>query len=282
MLVELGDLILHGQPGPSFNGFAVEKGGLDGWYDLPDAKNDKNERPQAHGSCRRGEIFRESKVISISGFVTSSDQRQAFARRQQLIGMAAAADELTMRVTDDFSSTWRTVVVENVDVPDRSGKVFKYAIDVSAADPRRYDDPVPGLETGLPVAAGGMTWPTVWPVSWGAVGSLGRVSMTNIGYVDSVPVFEISGGLPNGFGLAEVGTDNEIRFEGAVPLGSTLYINPRTGRASLDGQADRSGQVTRSDWWSVKPGATSSVQFTTLGAVLGTPLLTVRFASANW
>ncbi len=281
MRVQIGDLVFVGQPDETFNGLLVERGGLTDWYSLAPAKNPKEERPQDHGSFRRGKIFRQSKTITVKGWAVAGNRTQAFERRQTLVGLLAAEDELLMRVTDDFSTTERVVVVEDVDVPDNPTTNFEFAIDMTAEDPRRYDVVVPKV-TGLPMPAGGASWPVSWPVSWGAVGVLGRVSSTNTGTADSVPLFQVTGGLPDGFLLEQEGTGRVIRFEGAIPVGSTLFLNPRTGRASLNGQADRSGLLTRSDWWSVAPGGTSAVRFSSLGGHVGDPELTVLFSSANW
>lgn len=262
-------------------GFALEI--LSGWQTPAPPRVKLNLRPQAHGSFSPGVTYRDTKIVTVAGSFTGDTIEQAYAAMEQIAGLGSDGDSFTLRYVNELGAKTMTVWLANApDLPDVLWTpYFRFAFEVVAIDPRKYDDASP-VSTELPSAAGGASWPVGWPVSWGAVGSLGRVTSTNMGTAPSVPLFQISGGLPNGFLLAEVGTGQEVRFEGAIPLGSTLYLNPRTGSASLDNQADRSGLLTRSEWWSVPPGGTSSVQFTTLGAVVGTPLLTVLFASANW
>lgn len=256
---------------------------IDGWRKPAPPRVKLEPRPQAHGSFSPGTTKRGSKVMTVRGSFTGSSIAEAYAAIEQLANLASVGDSFPIRYVDELGSKTMTVwLATEPDPPDVLWTpFFRFAFDVVAADPRKYDEVFPGV-TGLPVAAGGASWPLSWPVDWGVVGSLGRVSMTNMGGAESVPVFQIRGGLPDGFLLSEVGTGKEIRFEGAIPDGSTLFLNPRTGAASLDNQADRSGQLTRADWWSVQPGETSAVQFTTLGGVVGEPILTVLFASANW
>jgi hypothetical protein len=257
---------------------------MTGWRDAASPRVDLTLRPQAHGAFSPGKTYRGTKVISVQGSYTAATIEQCYTAMERLAGLAADGESFQFRYVDEIGPRSMTVwLVNGPQMPEALiGPFFKFAFDVVATDPRKYMDPVNDLSTGLPAAGGGLSWPVSWPVSWGAVGSLGRVSMTNVGTADSVPLFEITGGLPDGFVLTEVGTGNEIRFVGAIPSGSTLFLNPRTGRASLDGQADRSGLLTRSDWWSVSPGGSSAVQFASLGGVVGDPQLTVRFASANW
>jgi hypothetical protein len=149
-----------------------------------------------------------------------------------------------------------------------------------AVDPARYG-PAESVSTGIAVAGSGYTWPAVWPADWGIGGVDGRVSVTNDGSVETWPIMQVTGGLSAGVELVEVITGSRLRLDRQIPLGSTAYFNARTGRAYLDSTAnDISGFMTGRDWWSVPPGATRTVQFNPLGAVTGTPVLTVTIAPA--
>lgn len=252
---------------------------IQGWKSPAPPKLSLQPRPQAHGSFSPGKTKRGSKVLTVKGSFTGASIDQAEQAMADLANLASDGDSFLIRYQGQTMTVWLATAPDMPD--DIWTPYFRFEFDVTAVDPRKYDEVVPD-STGLPMAAGGATWPFAWPVDWGVVGSLGQVEMSNMGGAESVPVFQIAGGLPDGFVLTEVGTDREIRFTGAVPLGSTLFLNPRTGVASLDNQADRSGQLARADWWSVAPGETSTVQFASLGGAIGDPTLTVLFASANW
>ena len=117
-------------------------------------------------------------------------------------------------------------------------------------------------------------------LDWGSIGSLGQAHVRNDGTADTYPVLEIAGGLELGFLLTWVPTGAQIRFDRHVPPGSVITLNPRTGRALIDGQSDVTGFLTVSDWWPVERHSQGSIQFAALGGTTGTPTLTARTAPA--
>lgn len=278
MIVQIDYLILRDGINAVNDGWYFTE--LNGWDDLPDSKSDVEERPDSHGAFGQGEILRAAKVPEVRGFYVGSSSADVQAKRKMLKEIIAQ-DSFRVTVTDDLESAWATVSTGSADIDRGAHSVFEFAIDFVQVDPRTYTTQVDD-STGLPVAGGGLTWPVSWPVSWGVVGDLGRVEFVNVGTASSWPVFSVWGGLPEGFTLAEVGTGREIRFDGPIPEGHYLLVNPRTGLALLDGVEDRSGMLSRSDWWSVPAGGSSEVQFTSNGGTSGVPRVDTSFASANW
>jgi len=118
-------------------------------------------------------------------------------------------------------------------------------------------------------------------IDFGPDGSTGRITITNTGNAATQPSLEVTGGMSGGFVLTEVITGAVIRVERVIPEESTIFIDQATGSVTVDNQSPITGNVTRSDWWAVPPGATRVVQFAALGAVTGTPTLTVRYRAAN-
>jgi len=201
----------------------------------------------------------------------------------RMSGALGGGDILRMTVTDELGPTFRDVRVRLFKPGDVIGSRFEFAIDTHSRDPRRYGPEVP-KSTDLPVAGGGIVWPLTWPLTWQGGGSDGRVTASNEeGTVETYSMLEVTGGLETGFSLVEVGTNKEIRFERVIPLGSTVYLNPRTGRVWIDHvDNDVSGFLTRDDWWSIPAGQTSVIQFNSLGAFTGSPTLTARTSPAKW
>lgn len=162
--------------------------------------------------------------------------------------------------------------------PDGDGLVSTDGYTADSSNPGFY------MTTGLQQDANGLYVPLTtgstpyW--DWGTEGVSGRVSASNTGTADTYSTFEVTGGLSGGFMLTWVPTGAEIRFVRPILTGSTVFLNPRTGRASIDGQSDVSGFLTKSEWWPVLPGEVGEVQFTPLGVTSGTPTLTVRTAAA--
>jgi hypothetical protein len=163
------------------------------------------------------------------------------------------------------------VQVARAKLPRVSSRKFAYSLDIVAVDPFRYGD-ADQVTTGLPTPGTGHTWPMVWPISWGTPGNPGRLTLTNPGTAVAWPIFQIQGGVQDGFELEEVGTGRVIRFDQTVLVGSTVELNPRVGTVFVDG-VSRSTFLTRRDWFSIPPGGTTQVQFRALGEPFGDPLL---------
>jgi len=92
----------------------------------------------------------------------------------------------------------------------------------------------------------------------------------------------VTGGLSGGFTLTNVSTGQRLQFEREIPVGSTVYLNPRTARVYLDDPAnDVSSFLTVREWWTILPGTAHEIQFAAIGSVTGgTPTLTARTRSA--
>jgi hypothetical protein len=266
MRIGFDELEVYDRPGPLFNGLGFTS--LDGWDDLTDDKSPVEERPQGHGAFDTEEAFRSSRVMKLVAFVAATDSRAAQRARQELAAVFAR-NRILMRVTDDFSSSWRWVRIARATLPRTSSNKFVYTVDIVAVDPFRYEDGEPD-ETGLPTRGTGHMWPMTWPIRWGTPGNPGRLKLTNTGTAPAWPSFEVHGGIADGFELEEVGTGRLIRFSQTLLVGSTAAINSEDGTVLVDG-VSRSTFLTRRDWFSVAPGQTTQVQFRALGPTFGTP-----------
>jgi len=114
---------------------------------------------------------------------------------------------------------------------------------------------------------------------WGTPGSTGRAAAANPGTAETVSMLDVTGGLAGGFELVWVPTGQRVRFERPVAASETVRLNPRTGRVTISG-SDVTGFLTASDWWTVPPKRAGEVQFLPIGAVSGSPTLTVSTAPA--
>jgi len=263
-------------------GFTLSK--LVGWYDAAPTRYEATTRPQGNGSFRPGTIYRDPRVVSVQGSWSGDTLDQAYAARNQLA--ALAANESTMTVTDPVSATSITAGVSTAPTMDDGlfQPFFKYAFDVIASDPFRYGTEVT-TSTGVPTASSGLVWPLGTTAGkyfdWGTAGASGRLLVSNAGSALTYSTFKVTGGISGGFELVWVPTGARLRYERAIPAGSTVTLNARTGRVTVDGNSDATGFLTTSQWWSVPPGTSGEVQFTPLGVITGTPTLTALTAPAH-
>ena len=256
---------------------------LIGWDDAPPTKFDAEDRPQGHGTFRPGPARRGTRVVTVEGYWTGATIEDAHRARRAMAALPAGEELFEV---DDILGTTRMVgsLAKAPRTDDRIiSPLFTFDFDVaSSSDPFRYGEPVVD-STGLPVAGSGLVWPLgtggTW-LNWGTVGDLGRVDTPNDGTADTYTLLDVTGGMSLGFLLTWVPTGQLISFDREVPLGSTITLDPSKGSAVIDGQSDVSGFLTISDWWSVPPGSTGSIQFAAKGLVTGTPTLTARTAPA--
>lgn len=275
----LRDRLLAGETGFYFTD-------LIDWYSLSASKSPINQRPQATGGFGVSRDWRESLVFTIKGGFWGASHVDALVARDVLMEAVATGEPVTVRVTDDNGPFSRTVSVRSLVIDDDHGrKTFTFTMDMEAPDPLRYGAVV-SLTTDVPVSGGGLLFPlgTTLTAFWdfGMDGASGRVLASNPGTAPTYSDLSVTGGLELGFIATDRSTGEDVRFDRPIPVGSTVTINQRTGRATIDGQSDVSGFLTRRNFFSVPPGETHQIQFAPLGAITGTPQLTVSTAPAYW
>ena len=249
------------------------------WYSVPDSKSDINERPLAHGAFGIAREWRSSLVLEMAGWFRGDSWLSMLNALRAAVSTGAP---ITVFVTDDQGTTSRKVSVRRfVPSPDPGARVCEFSILMVAVNPLRYGPEI-SVSTGLPTPGGGLAYPLVYPVSFGAAGNPGRVIVSNPGTAETFSMLEVTGGMSGGFEFTEIITGRVNRFVRPVPAGSTVLINLRTGRAFLDGPSDGTQYWTRQERWSVPRGGSRTIQFAALGVVTGTPTLTARTAPGNW
>ena len=278
--LEVADITFYGSP--QADGFGFYFSDLTDWYGVPDSKSPVNERPQANGAHGIADDWRQSAAISFKAFYSGADRADMLRNQNALTGAFGIGRPVTATFTDELGPTSRVVSIRNARPRDTKGQsVVTFDVDMIAPDPLRYG-PVQVASTGLPTSGGGIAYPITYPIDYGTPGNPGRITVSNPGTADTYSLLEVTGGMSGGFELTEVTTGRVNRFARPIPLGSTVYLNPRTGRVSLDGPSDVSGLLTRAEWWSVPAGGTREIQFNSIGAVTGSPTLTARTAPGYW
>lgn len=260
---------------------------LTGWWDAPQVRRRANDRPQADGAYGSAKNWRAGRTVGVEGSYVGTNMADTYEVMDRLAALQSSGVASVFRVTEPFGS--KQIVAELANGPTLPDQIyqpfFTFAFDVFAPDPLRYGDAVTSV-AGVPMSGGGLLFPlgTTPTAYWdfGADGQSGRASGSNPGKARTYPTIAVTGGLELGFVITDVTTGQVVRFDRPVPLGSTVTINQRTGRASIDGQGDVSGFLTSRDFFSVGPGETHLFQFSPLGAVTGTPQAFFYTSPAFW
>lgn len=287
MSVSINSLVLAaGVADTGTPGFYLAQDGLVDWDALPNSKQDIRERPQADGSFAIAMDWRQSLAFSVMGVFVGSSRAEVQAAKQLLKSACGRGKPATVSVTDADGSMRRTASVRSMAPdPDGGGNAFTFAVDLVAFDPHMYG-PDRVMTTGVPASGGGLLFPlgTTPTAYWdfGADGTSGRVSFTNEGTAPAWATLSATGGMDGGFSATDVTTGQTVTFARPIPVGSTVQINQRTGRAWIDSPGnDVSGYITgASAFFAVGPGETHQIQFAALGTVTGTPQFTLTAAPA--
>jgi len=264
------------------SGLTISK--LTGWWDGPGVRLNLNDRPQAHGSFGVAKAWRTARTVTVEGTCVGLSMADTYAMIDRLAALQASGMPGVFRVNEPFGS--KQIVANLALAPQMPDQLFSpfftFSFAVTSPDSFKYGLPA-AISTGVPVAAGGLIYPlgsgsAYW--DYGTGGASGRIALTNIGTAPVFPPFEVTGGL-DGVVVTDVTTNQVVRLDRQIPAGSTAFFNQRTGRAYLDNvSSDISPFISSRGWFQIGPGETHQIQFQPLGAVVGSPTLTVRMSPA--
>lgn len=283
-ILTLGPLQMSGDQNRVSPGYVFTD--LTDWETLSDSKSPVNERDQAHGAFGIGFDYRSSLPISFKGWFRGVDRLTTIAAKRTLKAVGGVGTPVKMSLSDVDGTFSRIVSVRSIPIDDnKASLVFTFSVDVVAEDPLLYSEPVSTI-LDVPVVMGGLIMPLGSGsalIDFGTGGASGRKPITNTGTARVFPPFQVSGGLAGGFVLTDVTANKAIEFDRQIPLGSTVYVNQRTGRAYIDAPGnDVSGSLTLKNWFSVGPSETHDIQFQPIGAVTGTPQVDILLSSADF
>ena len=263
-----------------FEGCTYDK--LEGWYGVDNVDLALVTRPNAPGAFAPVQTFPDAKAISIEGQYFGASRADGLAMRETLSMLYNDGRPVLMTVADDLRQTSREVLVASVLFPWTIHPEFKFTIDMTAADPRRY-----GVETsaGTTLAAPGtgLVWPVAWPVDWGTIGVNSEITIANPGNTATISRFVVSGGeMPDGFAIVNTTTGERLTYLGPVTAGATITLDTATRTALINESGPGSRFLTTPQWWSIPARSSIGVQFLALGGTIGTPRLDVYTAPAYY
>lgn len=277
--VELPGLTITNEPGQRDRAFLSD---LKNWHDGTETKRDSTQRETGFGLYRDDNPEENGRFPIVYGRLLSRRAGQEWELRESVMAMKNLA-AFPLTVTDP-TGRWSSEVAI-------SGKVVftihddgwcDFEVPLEAPDPRKYG-PKQTLSTGAPTPGVGISDPIMDPISEGEPGNLGRVELVNRGTAPSEPMVRVTGGLTGGFELSCIETARVVRVTRPIPEGSVIDINMGDGTVWIDQQSPLPATyIPTSEWLSVAPGETCTIQFTPLGVKTGNPTMSVEFAEASW
>lgn len=254
---------------------------ITGWEDLSDISDLSSDRARGHGE-HVGDLYSRSRIVTVEGEIVDGDNRDLLVRALR------AATPVSSTVADLSVDLFGEALTAGARIVRRALKItpeydignVPFALQWRCPDPLRYGAAV-SASTGLPVAGGGLVYPLAYPLSYGADGTPGQLTLSNPGTADAPITFVVSGPLPGGFELSAGGM--RLTYPVTVPDGQPVTIDTGTGSVTVEsGTADRRGNLTVADWMHVPAGGELTVQFTSLGTFDAGALLEATTRPAYW
>lgn len=259
---------------------------LDGWYSGPPTDAIVERRPNSDGAFGSTRDYKSPRILTQTGLLFAADAATAITELwPRIASLQADGEPLPFTVTD--ASGVKSCVVSLMGSPVVDpivGGTASYVLQMVARDPVKYG-PSRSLVTGLPSAGGGLEYELGEPdraLSYGGLGGLGRVTLTNGGTAEVWPSFEVLGELTAGFTVQNLESGATLRYDRIVPSGSTVLLDSRTGEVLVDRVSDGSTYLTRNEWFSVAPGGSVTVQFNAVGGSAGGPVMSATIADGFW
>lgn len=275
--LEIGGLVLG-----SGTSYQIHADGPDG-FGLPDLRTSDLPRPQDHGMFFGADFF-ASRTLAFDVWLLADTAADATVLMDSLLavwqppagvdGLAPLTIRLPGLVDRVLYGRPRRLAYNTSRL--RAG-VVAASLQYEAADPRLYSATGAIATVDLPTVAGGLTWPTGWPLVWGT-GSAGGTSVQNDGNFGSRPIVTFHGDLI-GLSLENITAGKTFRMQDGYELAAdeTLVVDFDARTVLLDGTASRYGDVdSSSQWWELAPGENQL----RLGAHSGSGWAEVNYRSA--
>ncbi|WP_175409941.1 phage tail domain-containing protein [Streptomyces sp. TRM64462] len=223
--------------------YGVDRQGLTGWEDLPEADSGDADRPTGHGAWPGARYAKPRRVAAHVWLLPDAEDGAALRTLRALRHGTALLDHeqwLAVRVNGETLAV-RARVTQRVIPTDRqllTQGVAKASVQWLATDPRRYAIAEQYAETGAPQPETGLTWPLTWPLEWGEPADTGDVEVRNDGSAPTQPVLTFHGPctLPS---VTERVGGRKLRYLISLAAGDELTVDTAAGTVTLNGTAAR-------------------------------------------
>ena len=213
---------------------------LQGWDSGAPLRGSLSDRPASDGAFGITRAFRSARVITLDGSLLADSPGDLIGMKRELAALQGDGSPFVFSMEDESGILSSVVTISGTLAIDNAGEdTADVRVVMLAADPVRYG-PTVSVSTGLPVGGGeGFVYPAYDPsgfAHYGALGSLGRVVLSNAGTAEVWPMFEVA--------------DESV-----------VSIDSASGEVLVDGQSDGGASLLRSEWFPVPAGSSITVQF---------------------
>ncbi|MEE1751737.1 phage distal tail protein [Streptomyces sp. SP18CS02] len=222
--------------------YEIDRQGMTGWEDLPEADLSDADRPTAHGAWPGAQYARPRRIGAQVWLLTppGGDPLDTLRTLRRSLALGDEEQWLAVRVHGE-TLVVRARVTQRVLPADRqliTQGVARASVQWLATDPRRYAVDERSASTGAPEPETGLTWPLTWPLEWGEAASTGDMAVTNDGSAPTQPVITFRGPCVNP-ALTERGSGRRLRYLIELAADDELVVDTAAGTVTLNGTASR-------------------------------------------
>lgn len=253
----------------------------------PSPRGVMESRPSAHG-VTDSTAFYGPRAIELVGTIRAPDMTGFWPLVDELLGRLALGSEHTFRfrrLGESFDLQAVVRVDSDVDLPvgDVPKPFARWGVSLLAPDPRLYTSTVTsGSYDPTDAGDGGLVFPLDFPLVFGVGAGAGALFLENEGNIETPPAIEVTGPVVNPIIDNDTAGLSIHTRNCALAAGDTLVLEPREGTARLNGTTIRPDliDVSRTTWWSVRPGI-NVLRLRGSGMTGGQTQLAVSFRSAR-
>lgn len=244
-------------------------------------------RPSAHGATD-STAFYGPRSIELVGTIQAPDMAGFWPLVDELLGRLALGSEHTFRfrrLGESFDLQAVVRVDSDVDLPvgDVPKPFARWGVSLLAPDPRLYASTVTsGSYDPTDAGDGGLAFPLVFPLVFGVGAGAGALSLENEGNIAAPAEIVVTGPVTNPIIDNDTAGMSIYTRDCALASGDTLVFDTRAATLRLNGTTLRPDliDVTRTTWWSVRPGV-NVLRLRGLGMASGQTQMAVSFRSAR-
>lgn len=268
--IELFGIILSGAKAPVEGLYWTD---LEGWWGLPEAKSSGDSIPGAHGRYRRSTIYRDSRVVTLTGHIlTESPLALAGTRHRLERALSAGSGEMIVAVSN-YGVWSRWVEIDTLTIePDHGRTYTKFIVDM-IADPVRYKRTETAGPVEPPVTVGGLELPESFPWDFGT-STRPQALITNDGDVAILPRAVVTG---SGNSVEVLGGGRRVSYG---QFSGELVFDSAERRAWLNG-VDVTPNMLMRAWHKIQPGETQAFSLSVDDPADGTSL-SVEYRIGAW
>ena len=241
---------------------------------MPELRTSDRTRLRRHGALP-GDDFLESRTITATGYVTTSDRDTAPEIAALIDGTITSDEDVLVMKWHGVGGNGLVRVnarVRRRHIPQAWPRWQRgepqWAIQWEATDPRLYANTASSGSVGLAADTTGLTWALTWPLNWGGVSESNLLNCVNAGNFPTPVTLTITGPCTNP-SVENVTQGRTLALTMTVATGETVVIDTDARTVLLNGTASRYSKLTTAEWFDLDPG-TDQLRFTASTATAAT------------